>query len=300
MYHHSSQDHYFQHLSKEEKALYLGFREYLKSEICRIACEVDRVLSVGLDKIDEAEKKAYYESEEYKKALEEKNAAEAAKSAEDAKYDEYNKSILAKYAKEQAGRQGKYRGLNKMLGRLDYWSSASSDHIGHIKGGDPNYDDGPQLKHSHIKVPNIEYVPKKSVKVKKARIAKYRSKYNNLCTVIGLLFLFLEKGYFDTYFDTFVVFNYKDYKSFSLSESLAELRAEFPKSIANGIINIDYKPTVKDMTHMVASISPGNRITEINVNTMKYPFHNDLIGLKMGDSFRLPNIDIVYTILYTY
>ena len=300
MNYHSSQNYYIQSLSKEEKALFLGFREYLKSEICRIASEVDRVLSVGLDKIDEEEKKAYYGSEEYKKALEEKNAAEAAKAAEDAKYDEYNKAVIEQYYKEQAGRQGKYSGLNKMLSRLDYWSSASSDHVGHIKGGDPDYDDAPQLKHSHIKIPNIEYVPVKSVNVKKARIAKYRSKYNNLCTVMGLLFLFLDKGDFDTYFNTFVVFNYKDYKNFSLSESLAELRAEFPKSTANGIINIDYKPSVKDGTHMVASISPGNRITEINVNTIIYPIHKNLLGLKMGDSFRFPNIDLDYTILYMY
>lgn len=300
MNYHSSQNYYIQSLSKEEKALFLGFREYLKSELCRIAGEVDRVLSTGLDKIDEAEKKAYYESEEYKKALEEKNAAEAAKAAEDAKYDEYNKVVLEQYYKEQAGRQGKYRGLNKMLSRLDYWSSASSDHVGHIQGGDPGYDDMPQLKHSHIKIPNIEYTPVKSVKIKKARIAKYRNKYNNLCTVMGLLFLFLDKGYFDTYFNTFVIFNYKDYKNFSLSESLTDLRTEFPKSTSNGSINIDYKPVVKDRTHLVASISPGNRITEINVNTINYPIHKDILGLKMGDSFRFPNIELVYTILYTY
>ena len=51
---------------------------------------------------------------------------------------------------------------------------------------------------------------------------------------------------------------------------------------------------------MVACISPTNRITEIDVNTIKYQFHKNLLGLKMGDSFRFPNIDLVYTILYIY
>ena len=313
----SYEDYYIKKLNKDDLALYLGFKEYLKSEMYRVAYEVNQVLSRGLDKIDEAERKAYYESEEYKKAVQEKNVAEAAKAAEEAKYvehnkaewakcNEYNNAVLAKYVKQTAGREGKYRGIDKSLSRLGYWSPASADHIGHIMGDDPSYDErpklmSPKLMHSSIKVPVVkEYVPKKSVEVKKARVMKYRNKYNNLSTVIGLLFLFMDCGRLDSDFENYVRSHYKNYKQFSLSEALAPLRKEFPKSIANGIIDIDYKPTVKNLSHIIATSCPADHVTEIVVDTGSHPDHEKLIGLKMGDSFKLTNIDHVYTVLYIY
>lgn len=317
MYYHSSENLYIKSLDKEELTLYRGFKEYLKSEIYRIAHEVDQVLSRGLDKIDEEERKAYYASEEYKKAVEARNAAEAAKAAEEAEYVEYNNAelarcnkynedVMAKYSKQTEGRQGRYRGIETDLKRLGFWSPAGSDHIGHIMGDDLSYDEKPKLMTpnlmlSSIQVPSVkEFVPVKSVKIKKARIMKYRNKYNDLSTLIGLLFLYLESGSLGNDFDNFVRYNYKKYKKFPLSKALESLRVEFPKSVANGIIDIDHQPITSNLSHIVAFVTPSNQITEVIVDVNKFPYHENLIGLKMGDRFKLPDIDLTYTILYIY
>ena len=190
------EDYYTENLSKDDLALYLGFKKYLKTEIKRIAHEVNKVLSSGLSKINEEERKAYHESEEYKKAVEAKKEAEAARDAENASYAEYNRAIQAEYDKQMAGMRGMYSGLESELKRLGYWTPAGREYVGHTKADSSIYDSPPKFKYSKIKIPNIkEYTPVKSVQIKKERIKKYRNKYSDTSTCIGLLFLFLDYGF---------------------------------------------------------------------------------------------------------
>ena len=263
----------YNRLLKEEKALLEGFKNFLHSEIKHVAYGIYSVLSRGYDEMVEKDEKAYYDSDAYK----------TAKAARDKKIKESS---------------GIYKGITEFEHKLGVWVPAkktlgAETHITHSK---------PSCENELIYIPisKTDYVAEKA--------QKYRRKYSDTNTVIGLLFLYLttDRTLFSwnpEYRDKLENFAYHNYKkpSFSFAESIVSLKEVFPKTIAKGLIDINHIPLVQQHSHIVSSLNTyNNNISTLYVDTAKFPMHERLLGLKIGDTFVFPGINLVYKIIYIY
>lgn len=259
---------FYKRLTQEKKDRYDAFLYYLRKELNLIRTQVFDVLSRGYDEMVAKDKEAYYNSEGYKKAK--------------AKRDENKKD-----------NSGVNDGIEEMHQKLGYWVPAKrpTGAYYHITYSTPDSDD--ELR--YIPILKSGYVETKAIKLAK--------KYDK-STLTGMVFYALT-NHGETpflYKEEFQWFCYRHYEeeNFCLKEHLTELYEVFPNAIRKGKIVLDRIPVVENGNTVCAYILQNQRYTTINVNLEKFPSHDDIIGKFMGDTFKLPGIDLTYRIEFIY
>lgn len=265
MYYH---DHwYYKKLTPSKKDRYTAFIYYLRNELRIVTKQVFAVLSRGYDEMVSKDRDAYYNSAEYKKAKEKQDA-------------------------EKKKNSGINNGIEHIHQKLGYWVPAKRPpgaHY-HITYSTPDFDD--ELKYEAISLHN--YVAGKA--------AKLAVKYNS-STLAGMIFTALADNSpcFNNSED-FHWFCYKHFEdeAFDLKKHLPELYEVFPKAIEKGKITLDRIPVVENGDTVSAFILQNKKYTTFNIDLDKYPSQKTIVGKKMGDTFELPNIDLIYRIEFIY
>ena len=259
---------YYRHLNNSQKIYLDHFTKKLFNNLQMITNAIYKELSVGYDEMVKKDRDDYYNSDFYKQA---------------------RKKQIQKATQNMGGNIG----LNDMKEKLGHWiptkrNTGDKHHITYSRT--PEHDEL-----AYIPIPLKEYVYEKAIVIAK--------KYSDLTTLTGLVFQMLtERECQYRASKEFEWFCYKNYKEddFCVSKHIPELLDLFPESMRSVLSHIDCGPTVQENSTVIVRIRQNGQLSSFKINTKKFPIQKHIVGKEVGDSFKLPNINLDYLIERIY